>query len=79
MKLYGTLIKINNSNIYPYEIKIDGSNKNHLVKSIDINTTNNKPLKEIKINDKISIEVKILDRKDNDLFVKCLSGVGFWV
>ena len=79
MKLYGTLIKINNSNIYPYEIKIDGSNKNHLVKSIDINTVNNKPLKEIKINDKISIEVKILDRKDNGLFVKCLSGVGFWV
>lgn len=79
MKLYGTLIKINNSNIYPYEIKIDGSNKNHLVKSIDINTTNNKPLRDIKTNDKISIEVKILDRKDNDLFVKCLSGVGFWV
>lgn len=79
MKLYGTLIKINNSNIYPYEIKIDGSNETHLVKSIDINTINNKPLKEIKINDKISIEVKILDRKDNDLFVKCLSGVGFWV
>jgi hypothetical protein len=79
MKLYGTLIKINNSNIYPYEIKIDGSNKNHLVKSIDINTTNNKPLRGIKTNDKISIEVKILDRKDNDLFVKCLSGVGFWV
>jgi len=52
MKLYGTLIKINNSNIYPYEIKIDGSNENHLVKSIDINTINNKPLKEIKINDK---------------------------
>lgn len=75
MKLYGTLIKINNSNIYPYEIKIDGSNKNHLVKSIDINTVNNKPLKEIKINDKISIEVKILDRKDNNIFVKCLSGV----
>ena len=79
MKLYGTLIKINNSNIYPYEIKIDGSNETHLVKSIDINTINNKPLKEIKINDKISIEVKILDRKDNDFFVKCLSGVGFWV
>lgn len=79
MKLYGTLIKINNSNIYPYEIKIDGSNKNHLVKSIDINTVNNKPLKEIKINDKISIEVKILERKDNNVFVKCVSGVGFWI
>lgn len=79
MKLYGTLIKINNSNIYPYEIKIDGSNKNHLVKSIDINTVNNKPLKEIKINDKISIEVKILERKNNNIFVKCLSGVGFWI
>lgn len=79
MKLYGTLIRINNSNIYPYEIKIDGSNKNHLVKSIDINTTNNKPLRNLKMNDKIFIEVKILDRKDNDLFVKCLSGVGFWV
>ena len=79
MKLYGTLIRINNSNIYPYEIKIDGSNKNHLVKSIDINTKNNKPLRNLKMNDKIFIEVKILDRKDNDLFVKCLSGVGFWV
>ena len=79
MKLYGTLIKINNSNIYPYEIKIDGSNENHLVKSIDINTINNKPLKEIKINDKISIEVKILDKKNNNIFVKCLSGVGFWI
>ncbi len=79
MKLYGTLIRINNSNIYPYEIKIDGSNKNHLVKSIDINTTNNKPLRNLKMNDKIFIEVKILDRKDNDLFVKCLSGVGFWI
>lgn len=79
MKLYGTLIKINNSNIYPYEIKIDGSNKNHLVKSIDINIINNKPLKEIKINDKISIEVKILDKKNNNIFVRCLSGVGFWV
>ena len=79
MKLYGTLIKINNSNIYPYEIKIDGSNENHLVKSIDINTINNKPLKEIKINDKISIEVKILDRKNNNIFVRCLSGVGFWI
>ncbi len=79
MKLYGTLIKINNSNIYPYEIKIDGSNKNHLVKSIDINTVNNKPLKEIKINDKISIKVKILDKKNNNIFVRCLSGVGFWV
>ena len=79
MKLYGTLIRINNSNIYPYEIKIDGSNKNHLVKSIDINTTNNKPLRNLKMDDKIFIEVKILDRKDNDLFVKCLSGVGFWV
>lgn len=79
MKLYGTLIRINNSNIYPYEIKIDGSNKNHLVKSIDINTTNNKPLRNLKMNDKIFIEAKILDRKDNDLFVKCLSGVGFWV
>ena len=78
MKLYGTLIKINNSNIYPYEIKIDGSNETHLVKSIDINTINNKPLKEIKINDKISIEVKILDKKNN-IFVRCLSGVGFWV
>ena len=79
MKLYGTLIKINNSNIYPYEIKIDSSNKNHLVKSIDINIINNKPLKEIKINDKISIEVKILDKKNNNIFVRCLSGVGFWV
>lgn len=79
MKLYGTLIKINNSNIYPYEIKIDGSNETHLVKSIDINTINNKPLKEIKINDKISIEVKILDKKNNNIFVICLSGVGFWV
>jgi hypothetical protein len=79
MKLYGTLIKINNSNIYPYEIKIDGSNENHLVKSIDINTINNKPLKEIKINDKISIEVKILDKKNNNIFVRCLSGVGFWI
>lgn len=79
MKLYGTLIKINNSNIYPYEIKIDGSNETHLVKSIDINTINNKPLKEIKINDKISIEVKILDKKNNNIFVRCLSGVGFWV
>ena len=79
MKLYGTLIKINNSNIYPYEIKIDGSNKSHLVKSIDINIINNKPLKEIKINDKISIEVKILDKKNNNIFVRCLSGVGFWV
>ena len=79
MKLYGTLIKINNSNIYPYEIKIDGSNENHLVKSIDINTINNKPLKEIKINDKISIEVKILDKKNNNIFVRYLSGVGFWI
>lgn len=79
MKLYGTLIKINNSNIYPYEIKIDGSNETHLVKSIDINPINNKPLKEIKINDKISIEVKILDKKNNNIFVRCLSGVGFWV
>ena len=79
MKLYGTLIKINNSNIYPYEIRIDGSDKNHLVKSIDINTVNNKPLRDIKTNDKISIEAKILDKKDNNIFVKCLSGVGFWV
>lgn len=79
MKLYGTLIKINNSNIYPYEIKIDGSNKNHLVKSIDINTVNNKPLSNLETNDEISIEIKILDKKDNNIFVKCLSGVGFWI
>lgn len=79
MKLYGKLIKITNSNIYPYEIKIGGSNKTHLIKSIDIRTVSNKPLKDLKINDEIYIEVKILNKKNNKIFVKCLSNVAFWV